>query len=136
MPIDATKPVDNVDASKADLRANLLAAKDGILTADSANPGTAIIVSSTNFGDHTFVRIRCTANSAVTVTLANSAPAGVALELVQYGTGIITAVSGSGATLLKPPTTTAVTTSQYDAMIFEVDTNSGTNAVWRMVART
>jgi hypothetical protein len=136
MPIDPTKPLDSVNAVKADLRTNLQAAKDGIETADSVLAGTATTVSGTTFGNHTFVRIRCTGGATATVTLANNVPAGCALELVQYGAGLVTAIPGAGATLVKPAAASTSTAAQYDAMIFEVDTNTGTNAAWRLVTRS
>jgi hypothetical protein len=136
MPIDASKPVDGVPAVKSDLRNNLAAIALGLATGTSANSGTAITVNAASFGDRAFVRIRCTSASAVTVTLASDGPVGKMLELVQYGTGIVTASAGSGASLLKPGAAVANTSAQYDAMVFEVDTNTGSNAVWRLVARS
>jgi hypothetical protein len=140
--IDPTKPVDGIAASKADLRANLAAAKSEIETLqlqaavlDAANAGTSITVNNSAFAGHMVYRLRCTASSAVTVTLANDVPAGRAVEVVQYGSGLITAQAGSGATLVRPSVALPSTTSQYETMVFEVDTNSGTNAVWRLVGR-
>jgi hypothetical protein len=125
-----------VTAIKSELRANLLAARSGITTADSANSTTTITVNSASFSDSMFVRIRCTSSSPITVTLANDVPAGRALELVQYSTGAVTAVAGSGATLVKVSSASASTTNQYEPIVFEVDTNTGVNAAWRLVARS
>jgi len=136
MPIDPTKPLDGVNAVKADLRVNLQAAKDGIETADSVLAGGSTTISATTFGNHTFARMRCTSGAAVTVTLGSNVLAGCALELVQYGTGLVTAIAGAGATLVKPAAASTSTAAQYDAMIFEVDTNTGSNAAWRLVTRS
>jgi hypothetical protein len=140
--IDPTKPADGVAASKADLRANLTAAKSEIETLqaqavvlDAAKAETSITVTSSTFAGHTVYRLRCTASSDVTVTLANDVSAGCALEVVQYGSGLVTAEAGSGASLVRPSVALPSTTSQYEAMVFEVDTNSGTNATWRLVGR-
>lgn len=135
MPIIVTLPSDGVDAVKGDLRSNLVAIRDGIQTLDSAI-SAATTISSANFGDHTFMRVRSTSASAVTVTLANSVLAGCALEVVQYAAGVVTVAAGSGATLVKPASASFSTSAQYDALVVEVDTNSGSNAAWRLVART
>lgn len=136
MPIDPTLPLDNVAAQKGDLRANLQAAKDGIEAAVTTNSGTAITVNAASFGDHQFIKILCTGATAITVTLANNVPAGKAVEFVAYhATADITVQAGSGATLVKPTSASHSTTAQYEALVYEVDTNSGTNAAWRLVAR-
>lgn len=136
MPIDATKPVDGVPAVKADLRANLQAAKDGIEAGISTNSGTAITVNAASFGDRQFIKILCSAATNPTVTLANDVPAGKSVELVAFhATADVTVQAGAGATLVKPASAALVTTEQYEAMVCEVDTNSGTNAAWRLVAR-
>lgn len=135
--IDPTKPADGVDSVKADLRANLQAAADGISPADTLSAATAITVNAAAFGAHALARIRCSANAAVTVTLAADVPAGKAVQLVQYGSGIVTPVAGSGATLVKPASATYPTAAQYDAIVLEVDANVGGNAAaWRLDARS
>lgn len=136
MPIDPTLPADAVAAEKSDLRDNLQAAKDGIEAAVTTNANTAITVNAASFGDHQFIKILCTGATAITVTLANNVPAGKAVELVAYhATADVTAQAGSGATLVKPASAVHATTEQYEAVVYEVDTNSGTNAAWRLVAR-
>lgn len=135
MPIDVTKPNDGVAAVKSDLRANLLAAQTGIVIGIATNSGTTETVNQADFGDRQFIKILFTSASAIAVTLANDVPAGKAVELVRTGAGNITAAAGAGATLNKPTSATHVTTEQYEALIYEVDSNSGTNAAWRLVAR-
>ena len=85
---------------------------------------------------HQFLKLLCTGATAITVTLANDVPAGKAVELVaMHATADITAQAGAGATLTKPSSASHSTTEQYEALVYEVDTNSGTNAAWRLVAR-
>ena len=141
--IDPTRPAQDVPASKADLRANLQAAKDEIeALQDAASPGISttaaptISVQASSFGDRQYIKLLCSATSAITITLEANVPAGKAVELVRYGaTGNITARAGTGATLVKPSSASHSTTEQYEALVYEVDTNSGTNAAWRLVAR-
>lgn len=135
MPIDTSQPVDSVPAVKSHLRANLLAAQTGIIAGIATNSGTTETVNQADFGDRQFIKILFTSGSAIAVTLANDVPAGKAVELVRTGAGNITAAAGSGATLNKPTSATHVTTEQYEALVYEVDTNSGANASWRLVAR-
>jgi hypothetical protein len=137
MAIDATKPADGTPAVKSDLRANLQAAADGISADVSTDATTTISIDAAAFGDHQFIKILCTSTSAISVTLENDVPAGKAVEVVRYGaSGDITAAAGSGASLVKPSSASLTTSQQYEAMVFEVDTNSGTNAAWRLAARS
>lgn len=101
----------------------------------STNAGTAITVNAASFGNLEFIKILCTAAGAVTITLANDVPAGKTVELVRRGAGNVTGQAGSGATLVKPASASHATTEQYEALVYEVDTNTGTNAAWRLVAR-
>lgn len=136
MPIDPTLPADDVAAEKGDLRDNLQAAKDGIEAAVTTNANTSITVNAASFGDHQFIKILCTSGSAITVSLAADVLAGRAVELVRYGAGNITAQAGSGASLVKPTSATHATTEQYEALVYEVDTQgSPDSAAWRLVAR-
>ena len=122
--------------AKLAIAANAVAIKAGIEAGVSTNSGTAITVNAASFGDRQFLKILCSGATAITVTLANDVPAGKAVELVAYhATADVTAQAGSGATLVKPASAAFATTEQYEAVVYEVDTNSGTNAAWRLVAR-
>ena len=140
MPIDATKPLDGVAASKADLRANLQAAKTGIEAGVSSNSGTAITINAASFGDRQYLKVLCTAATAIAVTLANDGPVGKSVELVRTAAGNITAQPGSGATLVRSGATLVKPTSAFfstteQSMVYEVDSNTGSAAAWRLVAR-
>lgn len=113
------------------------AAKDGVEAGVSTNGTTSITINAASFGDRQFIKILCSAATATTATLANDVPAGKTIELVAYhATATVTAQAGSGATLDKPTSSSFATSEQYEAMVYEVDTNtSGTNAAWRLVAR-
>lgn len=113
MPIDPTKPVDGVPAEKADLRASLQAAKDGVEGAHAiSTDGTAITIDETDFGDSMdFLQIH-DSSSAVNLTLGTGVATKKTFHVVQKGSGV---VNVQATNLL---TGAVSTTTQYDSLVF------------------
>lgn len=133
MPIDPTKPADGVAAVKGDLRANLQAAKDGILPTMATSSATAITVDAATFGDAQLVILLCTASGAVTVTGANDVPEGKMLMYARKGTGN---VSFTANTFTKPTSVSASTTELHEAITVMVEDNpDGQSAQWWLPGR-
>jgi hypothetical protein len=65
----------------------------------------------------------------------------VTFELVRKGNGNVQTTPGAGAT--RTPTASTggwgagihATTDAHEALVYEVDTNSGTDAAWRLAAQ-
>ena len=137
--IDPTRPPDNIPASKADLRANLAAAKAEIEALQSANIkseiGTLISVDAAYVGAlYSSVLVLCSSDSSVTVTLENDVPVGTVASLRQGGAGTVTAQAGSGATIQKPASADHYTAEPYDRITYQVVTNAdGSSAIWGLV---
>ena len=79
MPINPNLPADGIAASKAELRANLLAAKDGVEGDDVTNTGTTpVTITNANLGTDPFdamdYSFKHNNASAVAVTLGTGVP--------------------------------------------------------------
>jgi hypothetical protein len=69
--------------------------------------------------------------SAITVTLANTVPAGFNITAVQTGTGNVTFSAAAGSTITKKSSIAGANTNgQYAAAIVYVRSNPGATAVW------
>ena len=113
MPIDVTKPVDGVAAVKADLRANLLAAKTGIDgTGAIQTTGSPFTINSATFGDSVNHWLPWNAAGTATVTLSTGVAFGRTFHTTRLGAGNVSVnatnvVSGAAAT-----------TTLYDSLVF------------------
>ena len=136
--IDATKPVDGIPANKAELRANLLAAKTEIealqVTDENELTGTSLTVNAALFGAAASLMVRCTSTSAVTITLAADVPVGKSVHIVQWASGLVVAQAGASAAVRKTVPATLTTAEQYDLLVLTVARNSGGSAAeWLML---
>lgn len=113
MPINPNLPADGVAASKADLRANLQAAKDGIEgAAGTSTDSTPITIDQADFGDSMdFLQVHDSA-SAVDLTLGTGVPAKNTVHVIQLSSGV---VHVQATNLL---TGAISTTAQYDSLVF------------------
>ncbi|HEY1615122.1 MAG TPA: hypothetical protein VGF97_15665 [Rhizomicrobium sp.] len=95
----------------------------------NVQPGTAYAVAATDQND----LLLFTSAAAVAVTLPATMPVGFSVELVQVGTGLVTASAASGATLVSPGGLFA-TTGQYFSLICVVIANAtSANAIWDII---
>jgi hypothetical protein len=95
-----------------------------------AQSGTTYTVQPTDCS----LTIPFTSSSPVTVTLPAAGVVGCEVWLLQSGTGTVTAVNGSGATIPNPYPTTA-TVAQNSTTYFNVTANAGGSAAaWTMKA--
>lgn len=143
MPINPAQWAFGLTAFKEALAEDLQAAKDGIEPLILTDANTAITVTAAMFGDRQYLRILCTAATAITVTLAAGALAGRTVELVRKGAGNITAQPSALATMTPTAGTgnwsagMHSTTDLNECLVYTVDTNSAelNAAAWRQIAR-
>ena len=114
--IDPTKPADGIPAVKADLRANLAAAKSEIevlqngkaaaghvhVLADSAVSASRVLAPADGGG----TMLRVDSPDPVTLLVPAAAevtfPPGTVITVVRWGSGEVTIEAAAGVTLLKP----------------------------------
>ena len=112
MPIDPTKPEDGVPADKADLRANLQAAQDGVQGAGQIfTTGSPFTIDDTDFGDSWDYFFVWNASGDANVTLATGVPFGKGFHALRLGAGEINIAATNVVT------GAVSTASQYDSIV-------------------
>jgi hypothetical protein len=114
--IDPTKPADGTPAVKADLRANLAAAKSEIeiLQSDKAEAGHVHVLADSEvsasrtlaLADGAGAMLRVDSPDPVTLLVPAAAEVaflpGTVITMVRWGSGEVTVEAATGVTLLKP----------------------------------
>jgi hypothetical protein len=128
--IDATKPVDGLPAVKAELRANLAAAKGEIEALQSGKADTGHVhaladsaVSASRElvladGASQMLRVDSTEPVTLTVPPASSAtfPSGTVITMVRWGSGALAVEPGPGVTLHKPTDRGSAARARYSVI--------------------